>query len=86
MIDLHTFAFSRRRVGILAKRGSTKLVPFGQVGFLSGLVWILFHVPGILFAGYHSTDPVWYGLAAFSASFMALSFVLAWLRLKSGSV
>lgn len=64
----------------------TKLVPFGQVGFLSGLVWILFHVPGILFAGYHSTAPVWYGLAAFSVSFMALSFVLAWLRVKSRSV
>jgi CAAX protease family protein len=27
-----------------------------------------------------------YGLAAFSVSFMAFSFALAWLRLKSGSV
>lgn len=64
----------------------TKLVSFRAVGLLSGSIWILFHVPGILFAGYHSRAPVWYGLAAFSVSFMALSFVLAWLRLKSGSV
>jgi CAAX protease family protein len=63
-----------------------KLAPFGSVGLLSGLIWVLFHVPAILFAGYHSRAGVWYGLVVFSVSFVAISFVLAWLRMKSGSV
>src|SRR5439155_21525832 len=63
-----------------------KLMPFGKIGFLSGSIWSFFHVPGILFAGYHSAAPVWYGLVVFCVSFIAISFILAWLRFKSGSV
>jgi membrane protease YdiL (CAAX protease family) len=63
-----------------------RLAPFERDGLVSGSIWVLFHVPGILFAGYHSRAAVWYGLVVFSASFVAISFILAWLRVKSGSV
>jgi len=63
-----------------------KVVSFRQVGLLSGSTWVLFHVPAIIFAGYHSRAPIWFGLPVFAFSFVAVSFVLAWLRLKSGSV
>jgi len=63
-----------------------KAVPFRLVGLLSGSIWVLFHVPAIIFAGYHSRAPIWFGLTVFAISFVAISFVLAWLRLRSGSV
>jgi membrane protease YdiL (CAAX protease family) len=63
-----------------------KVASFRMTALLSGSIWVLFHVPGIVFAGYHSRAPIWYGLSVFTISFVAVSFVLAWLRLKSGSV
>jgi CAAX protease family protein len=63
-----------------------KIASFRMTALLSGAIWVLFHVPGIVFAGYHSRAPIWYGLSVFTISFVAVSFVLAWLRLKSGSV
>jgi membrane protease YdiL (CAAX protease family) len=59
---------------------------FGKTAFLSGAAWVLYHVPAILFAGYHSTAPIWYSLVVFSGSFIAISFVLAWIRLRSASI
>jgi uncharacterized protein len=57
-----------------------------RTGVLSGVIWVLFHVPAILFAGYRSAAPLWYGLVMFSLSLTAMSFILVWLREQSGSV
>jgi len=76
----------RARLAGLLVPELAKVVSFRQVGLLSGSVWVLFHVPAIVVAGYHSRAPIWFGLVVFAISFMAISFVLAWLRLKSGSV
>jgi membrane protease YdiL (CAAX protease family) len=64
----------------LAKRYS-----FTATAILSGAIWALWHVPIIVFAGYNAGTG-WYGLAVASANMIGLSFVLAWLRLKSGSL
>lgn len=52
---------------------------------LSGVIWALWHVPIIVFAGYNAGTGS-YGLAVVSANMIGLCFVLTWLRLKSGSL
>jgi len=64
----------------LAKRFS-----FTATAILSGVIWALWHVPIIVFAGYN-VGTGWYGLAVVSANMISLCFVLTWLRLKSGSL
>jgi membrane protease YdiL (CAAX protease family) len=64
----------------LAKRFS-----FTATAVLSGVIWALWHVPIIIFAGYN-VGTGWYGLAVVSANMIGLCFVLTWLRLKSGSL
>lgn len=64
----------------LAKRFS-----FTATSVLSGVIWALWHVPIIVFAGYN-VGTGWYGLAVVSANMIGLCFVLTWLRLKSGSL
>lgn len=53
---------------------------------ITGLIWASWHVPLIVFSDYNNGTPVWYGLLCFYAMVMAMSFVMAWFRLKSGSV
>lgn len=64
----------------LAKRYS-----FTATSIISGVIWALWHVPIIVFGGYNEGTG-WIGLAIVSANMIVLSFVLAWLRLKSGSL
>lgn len=67
-------------VPALARRYS-----FTATAVLSGAIWAAWHVPIIVFAGYNAGTG-WYGLVVVMANMVALSFVLAWLRLKSGSL
>jgi uncharacterized protein len=53
---------------------------------VSGLIWTAWHVPLLIFGDYHSAAPRWFALSCFAVMVVSLSFVLAWLRLKSGSV
>jgi len=62
-----------------------KRLSFTGTAVLSGVIWALWHVPIIVFAGFN-VGTGWYGLAVVSANMVVLSFVLAWLRLKSGSL
>lgn len=63
----------------------------GQFGFtlgciVSGLIWAVWHYPGLLWADYNAgTNPV-YALACFTCMVVAMAFVMGWLRLKSGSL
>jgi uncharacterized protein len=62
-----------------------------QAGFtwgclLSGCIWAVWHYPALLFADYNSgTQPV-FALTCFTLMVIADSYVLGWLRLKSGSL
>jgi len=59
---------------------------FTGTALLSGSIWALWHFPLILFAGYRSETPAWYAILCFTVMAVGLSFPLAWLRLRSGSV
>ncbi|MCC6457471.1 MAG: CPBP family intramembrane metalloprotease [Caldilineaceae bacterium] len=59
---------------------------FAMTALVSGVIWVIFHVPAILFADYNSGAPLWYALTMFALMAIGASFVFAWLRLKSGSL
>lgn len=53
----------------------------------SGVVWVLWHMPAILWHGYGAEGtPKTYQVACFTAMVMSSAMVLGWLRLKSGSI
>lgn len=57
--------------------------------FVSGIIWVLFHFPIIIFGAYSAAGagtPLWFTLIMFSISALALNYILSWLRLQSGSV
>jgi uncharacterized protein len=63
-----------------------KVTSFTKLSVLSGLVWAVWHYPILLFADYNSGTPAWYGLTCFTVMVVGISFVFAWMRLKSGSL
>jgi membrane protease YdiL (CAAX protease family) len=63
-----------------------KVTSFPRVALISGATWTLWHYPLILFADYHGAGPVWYSIACFTVMVLGISFLFAWMRLKSGSV
>jgi membrane protease YdiL (CAAX protease family) len=63
-----------------------KTYSFTTVSIVSGLVWAVWHYPGLLFTDYNGGTPALYGILCFTASVVAVSFVCAWMRLKSGSL
>jgi len=64
-----------------------KIMPFTRVSLISGVIWALWHMPLIFFADYKLPGvPVWYGAVMFLLMVIGISFVFAWLRLRSGSL
>ena len=61
---------------------------FGFTGtaLISGVVWSCWHYPLLIWSDYNSGTPTWYGLSCFTVLVLSLSFIFAWMRLKSGSL
>jgi membrane protease YdiL (CAAX protease family) len=59
---------------------------FTRTALLSGVIWVVWHLPLILFSNYNSGAPAWFAVTCFAVMTLAFSFAFAWLRLKSGSV
>ncbi|MDC0674403.1 CPBP family intramembrane glutamic endopeptidase [Nannocystis radixulma] len=58
-----------------------------RASLLCGVIWALYHYPALFFTDYTAvnTAPRIYVVAVFSLTVVAVSFVLTWLRLRSGS-
>ena len=54
--------------------------------FLSGCIWAVWHYPALLFADYNSGTRPAFALTCFTLMVIADSYILGWLRLKSGSL
>lgn len=72
-------------------RGFLLLRLVGRLGFtlgclLSGCIWAVWHYPGLLFADYNAGTKPAYALACFTLMVIADSYILGWLRMKSGSL
>ena len=64
-----------------------KMASFTKTALISGMVWAAWHMPAIFLADYDSGGtPNWYAAIMFAVMIIAISFPLAWLRLKSGSL
>jgi CAAX protease family protein len=63
-----------------------KVTSFSKTALVSGLVWSFWHYPILLFADYNAGTSAAYALTCFTVLVVGVSFVAAWLRLKSGSV
>jgi uncharacterized protein len=64
-----------------------KLTGFKNVALISGGVWAAWHMPLMIGADYHGEGtPIFYSLACFAAMIVALSFVMAWITLRSRSL
>lgn len=63
-----------------------KVTSYTGVSLISGALWALWHYPVILFANYHGAGPRWYSVVCFTVMVLGISFLFAWMRLKSGSV
>src|SRR5262249_28332160 len=59
---------------------------FTTTAIISGVVWSIWHYPLLIFSGYNGGTPTWYSLTCFTVMVIAISFVFAWMRLKSGSL
>ena len=59
---------------------------FAGTSLVSGLIWAVWHYPAMVVADYGSGVPLWYGMVCFTVMAVGLSFVMAWMRLRSGSV
>ncbi|HKW87560.1 MAG TPA: CPBP family intramembrane glutamic endopeptidase [Candidatus Acidoferrales bacterium] len=62
-----------------------KVTSFRGVALISGVIWSLWHYPLILFANYNGAGPRWYSILCFTVMVIGISFLFAWMRLKSGS-
>jgi membrane protease YdiL (CAAX protease family) len=63
-----------------------RLTGFTGAALISGGVWAVWHYPVILLADYRSEAPLGYALACFTVMAVAFGVVMAWFRLKSGSL
>jgi|SRR5579862_1694185 len=64
----------------------SKTTSFTVTALISGFVWAFWHYPILIFADYNAGTPTWYSLSCFTVMVVAIAFVFAWLRLKSGSL
>ena len=63
-----------------------KFMGFTELALISGAIWTVWHFPLIFFSTYNGAGPLWYSVLVFIPSVMGAGLILAWLRLKSGSV
>ncbi len=53
---------------------------------ISGLIWAVWHFPGLLWADYNAgTNPV-YAMACFTVAVVAMAYIMGYLRIASGSI
>ncbi|MDD3978168.1 CPBP family intramembrane metalloprotease [Methanomicrobium antiquum] len=63
-----------------------KCTGFTKLALISGAIWTVWHFPLIFFSTYNGAGPLWYSVMVFVPSVMGAGLILAWLRLKSGSI
>ena len=65
----------------------SRVTSFTNLSLFSGFIWALWHFPLIFWGNYNSGEtPRWYAATCFFLMVVGISFVFAWLRLRSGSM
>lgn len=63
-----------------------KVTGFVGTSLISGLMWSVWHFPGILLGDYNAGTEAWVGLTCFTIAVTSQSFVYTWLTLRSRSL
>lgn len=63
-----------------------RFMGFTELALLSGAIWTAWHFPLIFIGSYGGSGSLVYSLLVFIPSVMGAGLILAWLRLRSGSV
>lgn len=63
-----------------------RLVGFAPAAAIIGVVWAAWHAPIIALTSYNGGAPLAFTLTCYTGTCIGVSFVLAWLRLRSGSL
>jgi membrane protease YdiL (CAAX protease family) len=64
-----------------------KRVGFTRTALISGMIWAVWHYPLLLHGALRSSEPpAWYAVGYFTLLIVAMSFPMAWLRLRSESL
>jgi membrane protease YdiL (CAAX protease family) len=63
-----------------------KVMGFGGVVVVTGVIWTAYHIPVLVFADYNSGTPWWFGLSCFTVLVFSGGAIFAASRLRSGSV
>lgn len=64
----------------------SKVTGFHGTAIISGLMWAAWHYPILVFGDYNTGAPAWYSLGCFTVMVIACAYVMAWLRLESGTL
>lgn len=64
----------------------TETLGFRTGAIVTGLIWAAWHLPLVLFADYNSSAPKWYAAICLIVLLVAMSVIMACLRLRSGSL
>ena len=59
---------------------------YSRTSLISGLIWAIWHFPVLLFADYNEGTVWWYDLTCFTVLVIAMSFILTWLRMRTGNI
>jgi len=71
--------------GFLAPRMAS-LIGFTPSVFVVGLIWAAWHMPLLLFGSYNQGTEWWFSATCFTVMVLGVSMIMAWLRLRSGSL
>ncbi len=71
--------------GFLAPRMAS-LIGFTPSVFVVGLIWAAWHMPLLLFGNYNQGTEWWFSATCFTVLVLGVSMIMAWLRLRSGSL
>lgn len=63
-----------------------KVMGFTRTCLLSGIIWSVWHFPLVMLGKYLSNIPLAISLVQLTIVLLAMSFIINWIRLKSGSV
>jgi uncharacterized protein len=63
-----------------------KSTGFTSTALIAGIVWSVWHYPILIWGNYNAGTEIWYEVTCFTGLVIASSFILAWMRLKSGSL
>lgn len=63
-----------------------KITSFTKASFIIGIIWAVWHFPAMIYTDYNNRTPIIFQLIIFTIMVIGLSFISAWLRLKSGSL